>query len=88
MKKFLLAGVLLMGAASLASADDFSFSLSFGDNDRGWRPRRAYCAQPVYYGPVYRSYAYRPVRGYRPGYYYKHGCWVPRRSYVVVGSCD
>jgi hypothetical protein len=88
MKKFLLAGVLLMGAASLASADDFSFSLSFGDGGRGWRPRQAYCARPVYYRPVYRTYAYRPVYGYRPGYYYQGGRWAPRRNYVVVRSCD
>ena len=96
MKKFLLAGVLLLAGAGLASADDFSFSFSFGDGGRCWRPRPVYYSRPVYCGPVYRPYAYRPVYGYRgystrvyrPGYYYQNGCWVPRRSYVVVRSCD
>ena len=92
MKKFTLGAVLLMGAAGMASADDFSFSFSFGGAGRHWRPRPAYgCAQPVYYGPVYRPYYYRPVYGYRPSYYRSGGYDAGYRSpygRVVIRSCD
>jgi hypothetical protein len=81
MKKFILTGILLAGGAGIASADDFSFSLSFGDRPyyREYRPRYVYCPPPRrYYRPVY----YR--HGYRPGYYYNGYRWVPRRGY----RCD
>ena len=90
MKKMLLMAVILMGAAGMASADDVSFSFSFGDRHR-WRPRPVRCVRPVYDDPCPSYGYYRPGyydRGwYRPGYY-DGGYWAPRRSVVVVRSCD
>lgn len=89
MKKFLLAGVLLVGVAGVASADDFSFSFGFGGGGhRHWRSRPSvrfcydqpervvYYSTPVYY-PGYYPYGYAPAGTYgvyaAPGYY-GHRC--------------
>ncbi len=91
MKKMLILAGLMLAGAGVASADDFSFSFSFGDR-HGWRPREVRYARPVYcYDPCPTYRYYRPScydRGwYRPDYY-DGGCWVPRRSVVVLRSCD
>jgi hypothetical protein len=86
MKKLILLGAMLLAGAGVASADDFSFSLSFGDGPR-WRPRpvRYTYVRPLYYSSCGE---YRPAYYYRPVYTHYGHRWYPRRSAVVIRSCD
>jgi hypothetical protein len=85
MKKILLAGILMVGGALMASAD--KIYVSFDDDRPRWRRHegrwicndRGYC----YRSSHPRDY-YRPRYYYRGGYW-RHGVWVPReRIYIRV----